>query len=240
MIVSLQNAYKYHRTNEVETAALSGIDLNIHAGEFVAVMGPSGSGKSTLLNLIGLIDNLSMGSYHFIGQDTTGLSRKAKGRLRKGNMGFVFQSFNLIDELTAAENVELPLTYLKAPARERRERVRKALSDLDMLHRKDHRPQQLSGGQQQRIAIARAIVTKPALLLADEPTGNLDSVNSRIVMEKLRYINREATTIVMATHSKEDAAYAGRRIELFDGMIILSEKEYLTNKNKKSWPIKHS
>ena len=226
-VVRMENVYKYHYTDELETAAVNGVDLTIHPGEFVAIMGPSGSGKSTLLNLIGMIDNVSKGQYWFEGQEVAQLSQKAKAGLRKGNIGFIFQSFNLIDELTAAENIELPLIYLKVPARERRRRVEEALVNLEMLHRKDHYPQQLSGGQQQRIAIARAIVTEPSLILADEPTGNLDSENSAIVMDKLRYFHEQGSTIVMVTHSEKDAGHAQRIVELFDGKTLISEAEYL-------------
>lgn len=226
-VVRMEGVYKYHYTEEVETAAINGVDLQIEAGEFVAIMGPSGSGKSTLLNLIGMVDDLSKGQYWFNGHEISGMSRRDKARLRKGNMGFVFQSFNLIDELTAFENVELPLIYLKVPAKERRERVERALASLEMMHRRNHYPQQLSGGQQQRIAISRAIVAEPALILADEPTGNLDSENSRAVMEKLKHFHEQGATIVMVTHSEEDASYAERNIELFDGKTLLSEEAYL-------------
>jgi putative ABC transport system ATP-binding protein len=226
-VVRMEGVYKYHYTEEVETAAINGVDLQIEAGEFVVIMGPSGSGKSTLLNLIGMVDDLSKGQYWFNGHEISGMSRRDKARLRKGNMGFVFQSFNLIDELTAFENVELPLIYLKVPAKERRERVERALASLEMMHRRNHYPQQLSGGQQQRIAIARAIVAEPALILADEPTGNLDSENSQAVMEKLKHFHEQGATIVMVTHSEEDASYAERNIELFDGKTLLSEEAYL-------------
>jgi len=225
-VVQMDQVYKFHYTDEIQTAAVNGVDLTIYPGEFVAIMGPSGSGKSTLLNLIGMIDNLSKGSYQFHGQEVSKLSRKAKAKLRKGNIGFVFQSFNLIDELTAAENIELPLIYMHVPANERRSRVDAALANLEMTHRKNHYPQQLSGGQQQRIAIARAMVTRPSIILADEPTGNLDSTNSAIVMEKLQYFHQQGATIVMVTHSKKDAAQAERVIELFDGKQLLSEQEY--------------
>jgi len=222
-VVLMKQVYKYHYTSDLETAAVNGVNLEIKSGEFVAIMGPSGSGKSTLLNLIGMIDDVSRGEYCFQGQDVARLSRKAKTQLRKGNIGFIFQSFNLIDELTAAENIELPLLYLKVPAKERRERVEEALLNLEMVHRKDHFPQQLSGGQQQRIAIARAMVTRPGLILADEPTGNLDSENSAIVMDKLKFFHESGATIVMVTHSEQDARHAGRTIELFDGKQLISE-----------------
>ncbi len=229
-VVALRDLHKFHYTAELETAALSGLDLDIAPGEFLAVMGPSGSGKSTLLNTIGLIDEPSRGSYRFRGRETTDLSRRQRADLRKSNMGFIFQSFNLIDELTAGENVELPLQYLGVPARERRERVERALGELEMSHRRDHYPRQLSGGQQQRVAIARAIITAPALILADEPTGNLDSENSRAVMEKLRSLHAGGATIVMVTHATEDAAYASRTIELFDGNVLVSEADYLASR----------
>ena len=226
-LVELKGVYKYHYTRSLKTAALNGMDLTIKPGEFVAITGPSGSGKSTLLNVVGLIDEASAGSYYFRGQDVARLGRRQRAELRKREMGFVFQSFNLIDELTAAENVELPLVYQKVPAAERRERVAAALAELEMNHRAGHYPRQLSGGQQQRVAIARAVVTRPALILADEPTGNLDSDNSRIVMDKLRHFHASGSTIVMVTHSPEDAAYAERTVRLFDGMQLLAEKDYL-------------
>jgi len=226
-VVDMQDIYKFHYTEELETAAINGVDLQIQQGEFVAIMGPSGSGKSTLLNLIGMVDELSRGTYHFNGLDVTNLSQRQKSKLRKGNIGFVFQSFNLIDELTAGENVELPLIYLKMPAKERKQRVEAALTNLEMMHRKDHYPQQLSGGQQQRVAIARAVVTEPSLILADEPTGNLDSENSEIVMNKLKFLHGRGSTIVMVTHSRSDAQEAQRIVELFDGKTLLSEKAFL-------------
>ena len=230
-VAELRGVYKYHYTRNLQTAALNGIDLRIEAGEFVAVTGPSGSGKSTLLNVLGLIDEVSKGDYLFRGQEVGKLSRSARTRTRKNGMGFVFQSFNLIDELTAAENVELPLIYQKVPAAERRDRVAAALAELEMNHRAGHYPNQLSGGQQQRVAIARAVVTRPQLILADEPTGNLDSENSRIVMEKLAAVHRAGATIVMVTHSPEDAAYASRTIRLFDGMELLPETDYRQTAN---------
>ncbi len=226
-IVEMRGIYKYHYTKDLQTAALNGLDLTIYSGDFVAITGPSGSGKSTLLNLLGLIDEPSRGTYYLRGKEVSGLSRRERARLRKESMGFIFQSFNLIDELTAAENVELPLIYLKLPLAERRRRVANALAELEMNHRMDHYPRQLSGGQQQRVAIARAIVTQPALILADEPTGNLDSENSRVVMEKLRYFHQQGATIIMVTHAAEDAAYAERVIQLFDGTQLLSEQEFI-------------
>ena len=226
-IVDLRGAYKYHYTDELETAAVNNVDVRIEPGEFVAVMGPSGSGKSTLLNLIGMIDDLSKGEYRFHGQEVTRLGRRARARLRKGNIGFIFQSFNLIDELTAAENIELPLLYLDQPRAARKAKVATALAELEMTHRANHYPRQLSGGQQQRIAIARAIVIEPKLILADEPTGNLDSENSALVMQQLNRLHRRGSTIVMVTHSPEDAAQAERVIELFDGQVLVREREYL-------------
>ncbi len=226
-IVKMRGIYKYHFTRDVQTAALNGLDLTIHPGDFVAIAGPSGSGKSTLLNLLGLIDEPSRGTYHLHDQEIGALSRRERSRLRKESMGFIFQSFNLIDELSAAENVELPLIYLKVPLAERRRRVAEAMAELEMNHRMDHYPRQLSGGQQQRVAIARAIVTQPTLILADEPTGNLDSENSRIVMEKLRQFHQQGSTIIMVTHSEEDAAYASRIVQLFDGTQLLSENEFI-------------
>ena len=216
-LIRFEGVYKFHRTDTVETAALNGLNLTVHRGEFLAVMGPSGSGKSTLLNILGLIDEPSRGAYHFRTAPTDGLSTRGRARIRSRYMSFVFQSFNLLDELTAFENVELPLIYQGVGRAQRRERAEAALADLEMLHRRDHYPGQLSGGQQQRVAIARAVVTRPELILADEPTGNLDSKNGAIVMEKLSAFHAAGTTIVMVTHSATDAAHAGRVLQLFDG-----------------------
>lgn len=226
-VVALSDVHKIHYTVELETSALNGLNLTIEPGEFVAIMGPSGSGKSTLLNVVGMIDEPTRGSYEFLGTEVTALSRRRRAAFRKEHMGFIFQSFNLIDELTAFENVELPLIYLKVPAKERRERVNQALAELEMGHRNGHYPRQLSGGQQQRVAIARAIVTKPSLILADEPTGNLDSENSRAVMDKLLEFHAAGSTIVMVTHAPEDAAFASRTVELFDGKVLVGEREFL-------------
>lgn len=211
---------KVFRTEEIETLALNEINFEVKQGEFAAIMGPSGCGKSTLLNIIGLLDNPSAGSYLFDGTDVANYKESQRTRLRKGNIGFVFQSFNLIDELNVFENVELPLLYLKISTRERKEMVNKVLERMNIAHRAKHFPQQLSGGQQQRVAIARAVVANPKLILADEPTGNLDSKNGLDVMSLLTELNREGTTIVMVTHSMRDAAYAHRVIDLFDGQII--------------------
>jgi len=211
---------KIFRTEEIETSALDKVNLHIKQGEFVAIMGPSGCGKSTLLNIVGLLDNPTSGQYFFDGQEVGSLKERHRTLLRKGKIGFVFQSFNLIDELNVYENVELPLIYLKMSARERREKVEKVLEQMKIGHRRKHFPQQLSGGQQQRVAIARAVVAGPKLILADEPTGNLDSKNGIEVMNLLSELNKAGTTIVMVTHSMRDAAYAHRIINLFDGQII--------------------
>jgi len=214
---------KIFRTEEIETNALSEVNVHIQKGEFVAIMGPSGCGKSTLLNIIGLLDNPSDGEYYFDEQEVGQLKERNRTLLRKGNIGFVFQSFNLIDELSVYENVELPLIYLKLKARERKEMVEKVLERMKISHRKKHFPQQLSGGQQQRVAIARAVVANPKLILADEPTGNLDSKNGLEVMNLLTELNQEGTTIVMVTHSHRDSEYAHRVINLFDGKVITEE-----------------
>jgi putative ABC transport system ATP-binding protein len=217
------NLNKVFRTEEIETSALNGVNLHVKKGEFVAIMGPSGCGKSTLLNIIGLLDNPSSGEYYFDGQEVGAFKERNRTLLRKGNIGFVFQSFNLIDELNVYENVELPLIYLKMSAKERKDMVEKVLERMKISHRKKHFPQQLSGGQQQRVAIARAVVANPKLILADEPTGNLDSKNGIEVMSLLTDLNREGTTIVMVTHSLRDSEYAHRVVNLFDGQIITEE-----------------
>ncbi len=214
---------KVFRTEEIETSALNKVDLHIKKGEFVAIMGPSGCGKSTLLNIIGLLDNPTGGEFYFDGEEVGQLKERNRTLLRKGNIGFVFQSFNLIDELNVYENVELPLIYLKLKASERKEMVGKVLERMKISHRKKHFPQQLSGGQQQRVAIARAVVANPKLILADEPTGNLDSKNGLEVMNLLTELNREGTTIVMVTHSLHDSEFAHRVVNLFDGQIITEE-----------------
>jgi putative ABC transport system ATP-binding protein len=211
---------KTFRTEEVETTALNKVNISVEKGEFVAIMGPSGCGKSTLLNILGLLDTPSGGQYFFNGEEVARYKEKQRTNLRKGNIGFVFQSFNLIDELTVYENVELPLLYLKVSVTERRNKVNEALERMKITHRKKHFPQQLSGGQQQRVAIARAVVSKPNLILADEPTGNLDSANGEEVMNLLTELNNEGTTIVMVTHSPSDADKAHRIVQLFDGHIV--------------------
>jgi len=217
------NLFKVFRADEVETTALSRVNLEVRSGDFIAIMGPSGCGKSTLLNIIGLLDSPTDGKYFFDGVEVSRLSEKNRTRLRKGSIGFVFQSFNLIDELTVFENIELPLMYLKIPLQERRKRVTEVMERLNIHPRKSHFPQQLSGGQQQRAAIARAVVAGPKLILADEPTGNLDSANGHEVMDLLAKLNQEGTTIVMVTHSPVDSKRAHRIVQLLDGQIQTGE-----------------
>lgn len=219
-MLKVENLKKSFFTEEIETIALNGVSFEVKEGEFVAVMGPSGCGKSTLLNILGLLDNPTGGSYSLLGQEVANLKEKDRTMFRKGNIGFVFQSFNLIDELTVSENVELPLIYMGVKSSERKERVAKILDRMNISHRSEHFPQQLSGGQQQRVAIARALVSNPKLILADEPTGNLDSKNGLEVMSLLQELNREGTTIIMVTHSQHDATFATRTICLFDGKIV--------------------
>ena len=211
---------KLYRTEEIETTALENINIGIQEGEFVAVMGPSGCGKSTFLNLLGMLDNPSEGKYMFLGQDVSNAGERDRMNLRKRNIGFVFQSFNLIDELTVYENVELPLIYLKTPSHRRKNQVEDILQRMNILARRNHYPQQLSGGQQQRVAVARAAITSPKLLLADEPTGNLDTVHGQEVMNILNDLNGSGTTIIMVTHSSEYANYARRIIHLLDGHVV--------------------
>jgi putative ABC transport system ATP-binding protein len=211
---------KIFRTDEVETTALNKANLEIGQGEFVAIMGPSGCGKSTLLNILGLLDNPSGGKFFFNGEDVAGYNERMRTNLRKNNIGFVFQSFNLIDELTVFENIELPLLYQKIPAGKRKDKVNSVMEKMSIIHRKKHFPQQLSGGQQQRVAICRAVVGNPKLILADEPTGNLDSANGLDVMELLGQLNSEGTSIVIVTHSNTDASHAKKIIKLFDGQIV--------------------
>ena len=228
-MIQTENLRKIYRTQEVETIALNGVSLHIESGEFVSVMGPSGCGKTTMLNILGLLDTPTDGSYLFDGKEVGDRSERERAQLRKGNIGFVFQSFNLIDELTVYENVELPLLYLKTPTKERQEKVEAALDRVQIAHRRGHFPQQLSGGQQQRVAIARAVVANPKLILADEPTGNLDSTNGAQIMDLLSELNEAGTTIVMVTHSPADAEYSARTIHLFDGKVVSEnfiEQEY--------------
>lgn len=219
-MIKTNNLSKVFRTDEVETTALNNIEFNARQGEFVAVMGPSGCGKSTLLNIIGLLDSPSNGEYHFMDKEVSKYKESQRTDVRKGNIGFIFQSFNLIDELTVFENVELPLLYLRMSAKERKNKVNAVLERMQISHRKNHFPQQLSGGQQQRVAIARAVVTNPKLILADEPTGNLDSANGEEVLKLLEELNQDGTTIVMVTHSPAHAERAHRIVQLFDGHIV--------------------
>lgn len=214
------NLSKIFRTDEVETTALNNVSFEINKGEFVAIMGPSGCGKSTLLNILGLLDNPSGGEYYFLENEVANHSEKQRANLRKNNIGFVFQNFNLIDELNVFENVELPLIYLRYSSSERKKRVEEVLEQMQIIHRKKHFPLQLSGGQQQRVAVARAVVANPSLILADEPTGNLDSAHGEEVMNLLEGLNQAGTTIIMVTHSQRDSEYAQRVIRLFDGQII--------------------
>jgi putative ABC transport system ATP-binding protein len=219
-MIKTNDLTKVFRTEEVETTALNKVTLNVAEGEYVAVMGPSGCGKSTLLNILGLLDNPTSGSYIFNGTEVANLKERDRTIFRKGNIGFVFQSFNLIDELNVYENVELPLIYLKMKAGDRKKRVEDVLERMKIGHRAKHFPQQLSGGQQQRVAIARAVVANPKLILADEPTGNLDSKNGIEVINLLTELNKEGTTIIMVTHSDRDAGYAHRIVNLFDGQVV--------------------
>jgi putative ABC transport system ATP-binding protein len=220
MIIETQALSKLYRTDLVETTALDAVSIEVEDGEFVSIMGPSGCGKSTLLHILGLIDSPSNGAYRFLGEDVSRYPESRRAGIRKQNIGFVFQSFNLIDELTVYENVELPLVYARVPAAERRAKVDAVLERMDIAHRREHFPAQLSGGQQQRVAVARAVVNKPNLILADEPTGNLDSVNGNEVMQILLKLNEEGTSILMVTHSAENSAYSQRTVRMLDGKVI--------------------
>ena len=226
-MIQVTNLSKVFRTEEIETTALNNVSFTINKGECVAIMGPAGCGKSTLLNILGLLDNPSGGSYNLLGTEVANLRERERTNYRKGNIGFVFQSFNLIDELNVYENVELPLKYLNISASERKRRVTEILKRMNISHRAQHYPQQLSGGQQQRVAIARAVVANPQLILADEPTGNLDSRNGKEVMDLLCQLNADGTTVVMVTHSQRDASVAQRIINLFDGEIVKDVKNEL-------------
>lgn len=226
-MIKLTNLNRVFRTQDVETTALSDINLSVNQGEFVAIMGPSGCGKSTLLSILGMLDSPTSGSFDFDGTDIAGYSEKQLSQLRKASIGFVFQSFNLIDELTVFENVELPLQYQNISKSERKQRVDAILKRVAIDHRADHLPQQLSGGQQQRVAVARALVINPKLILADEPTGNLDSKNGEEVMTMLRELNREGTTVIMVTHSEKEGAYADRLVRLLDGQIMLDKANHV-------------
>jgi putative ABC transport system ATP-binding protein len=225
MIIETENLRKVYRTDVVETTAVAGISLSLREREFVSVMGPSGCGKSTLLHILGLIDSPTEGRYRFLGEDVAAYPERRRARLRKANVGFVFQNFNLIDELTVYENVELPLMYADVPAAERRKRTDSVLERMDIAHRRDHFPAQLSGGQQQRVAVARALVNKPALILADEPTGNLDSEHGHEVMKLLMQLNEEGTSILMVTHAADNAAYSRRIVSLLDGRIVSDQSK---------------
>ncbi|HJH61130.1 MAG TPA: ABC transporter ATP-binding protein [Bacteroidetes bacterium] len=219
-MIKVRELVKEFRTEEIITTALDKVSFEVKQGEFVAIMGPPGCGKSTLLNILGLLDNPTEGYYEFLGKDVSKLKEKDRTLFRKGNIGFVFQSFNLIDELNVYENIELPLVYLNIKASERKEMVENIMKRMAIGHRRDHFPQQLSGGQQQRVAIARAVIANPKLILADEPTGNLDSKNGHEVMNLLTELNKEGSTIIMVTHSQKDAGYAQRVINLLDGHIV--------------------
>ncbi len=223
-LIRTQNLLKYYRTEEIETTALNEVSMEVNQGDFLSIMGPSGCGKSTLMNILGLIDSPSGGEYYFLDEEVSKYSEKQRANLRKENIGFVFQSFNLIDELTVFENVELPLIYTRMKSGERKAGVEKVLEAMNMMHRRNHFPQQLSGGQQQRVAVARAIVNEPRLILADEPTGNLDSANGDDVMKMLTRLNDQGTTVVMVTHAPRNAEFGHRIIRLLDGKIISENK----------------
>ena len=227
-MIVLENLTKVYRTDEIESTALNEVSFKIDKGEFVSVMGPSGCGKSTLLNILGMLDRPESGSYQFLGKEVSGLNEKGRSEVRKHNIGFIFQNFNLIDELTVFENIELPLIYNKISSSERKQRVNQLIDKIGISHRASHFPQQLSGGQQQRVAVARALITKPPLILADEPTGNLDSSHGNEVMELLCELNEAGTTIVMVTHSAHDASYSARTINLLDGQIVSEKKNKLS------------
>lgn len=219
-MIEIHDLTKVYRTADVETSALSHINLEIKAGEFIAIMGPSGCGKSTLLNVLGMLDSPDSGRYAFNGEDVAGYAESKLAEIRKQNIGFIFQSFNLVDELSVAENVMLPLLYQKVPAKERQDRVQAVLERVGIAHRADHRPQQLSGGQQQRVAVARAVIANPKLILADEPTGNLDTVNGEEVLNQLNQLNGDGTTIVMVTHDQRHAEHASRIVQMLDGRVL--------------------
>ncbi len=219
-MIEMHDLTKVYRTADVETSALSHINLEIKAGEFIAIMGPSGCGKSTLLNVLGMLDSPDSGRYAFNGEDVAGYAESKLADIRKQNIGFIFQNFNLVDDLSVAENVMLPLLYQKVPAKERQDRVQAVLERVGIAHRADHRPQQLSGGQQQRVAVARAVIANPKLILADEPTGNLDTVNGEEVLNQLNQLNGDGTTIVMVTHDQRHAEHASRIVQMLDGRVL--------------------
>ena len=226
-MIKLNKLSKVYRTAEIESTALNEVSFEINQGEFVSVMGPSGCGKSTLLNILGMLDKPESGSYQFLGNEVAQLNEKGRSDVRKKNIGFIFQNFNLIDELTVFENIELPLLYNKVGSAERKQRVNELIEKIGIAHRSSHFPQQLSGGQQQRVAVARALITKPPLILADEPTGNLDSSHGNEVMELMCELNEAGTTIIMVTHSAHDASYSDRIINLLDGQIVSEKKSKL-------------
>jgi len=227
-MIKLNKLTKVYRTDEVESTALNEVSFEIQKGEFVSIMGPSGCGKSTLLNIIGLLDKPDQGSFQFLGNEVAHLNEKGRSAVRKKNIGFIFQNFNLIDELTVFENIELPLIYNKVSTSERKQRVNELIEKIGISHRASHFPQQLSGGQQQRVAVARALITKPPLILADEPTGNLDSSHGNEVMELMCELHEEGTTIVMVTHSSHDASYSDRIINLLDGHVVSENKNKIS------------
>jgi len=229
-MIKLENLTKVYRTDEIESTALNQVSFEINKGEFVSIMGPSGCGKSTLLNILGLLDKPESGSYQFLGEEVSHFNEKQRSGVRKKNIGFIFQNFNLIDELTVFENIELPLIYNKVSTSDRKKRVNEIIEKIGISHRSSHFPQQLSGGQQQRVAVARALITKPPVVLADEPTGNLDSSNGNEVMELLCELHEEGTTIIMVTHSSHDASYSSRIINLLDGQVISEKKNTLSKK----------
>lgn len=219
-MIRMHDLKKVYRTSDVETTALNNVNVEVQPGEFIAVMGPSGCGKSTLLNVLGMLDTPDAGSYEFSGEDVADYAESRLAEIRKQSIGFIFQSFNLVDELTVAENVMLPLLYQRVPKKEREERVKAVLERVGIAHRADHRPQQLSGGQQQRVAVARAVITNPKLILADEPTGNLDSANGEEVLDLLNQLNNDGTTIIMVTHDQSHADHASRIVNMLDGRIL--------------------
>ncbi len=231
MLIKTENLCRVYRTDEIETVSLDQIELTIESGEFVAIMGPSGCGKSTLLNLLGLLDNPTSGKYYFMDTEVSGFSERQRAAMRKANIGFVFQSFNLIDELSVFENIELPLLYLGYSGAERKNMVEEVMNRMEISHRRKHFPQQLSGGQQQRVAVCRAIVANPKLVLADEPTGNLDSKNGEEVMKLLTQLNEQGTTILMVTHSNDHAKYAKRVVNMFDGKIVSANQFTVAGSN---------
>jgi putative ABC transport system ATP-binding protein len=223
-MIRIQNLVKMYRTEEIETTALNEVSISVPEGEFLSIMGPSGCGKSTLLNIIGLIDTPNGGEYYFLDQEVSKFNERQRAQLRKDHIGFVFQSFNLIDELTVFENVELPLIYTRMKASDRKKRTEEVLEQMNMMHRRNHYPQQLSGGQQQRVAVARAIVNKPRLILADEPTGNLDTANGDDVMNLLADLNKQGTTVIMVTHSPANAEFGHKILRLLDGKVLSEDK----------------